>query len=138
MEGRRPNPWGRARFLAVREALAAEWQPRNGIERMLLDLMAQAYVGYELWLERLVLYATLEADEFERDTNKRGEWKPPRVSTDAAREGAFQMTERFHRMLIRAQRALRDQRRYGLSLGSVGQLNIGMMQQNVAASPERG
>jgi len=42
------------------------------------------------------------------------------------------MTERFHRMLIRVQRALRDQRRYGVNVGSVGQLNIGLMQQNVA------
>ena len=44
------------------------------------------------------------------------------------------MMERFHRMLIRTQRALRDQRRYGLNVGSVGQLNIGLMQQNVARS----
>lgn len=48
------------------------------------------------------------------------------------------MAERFHRMVIRVRRALRDQRRYGLSVGSVGQLNIGMMQQNVASGGETG
>ena len=41
------GPWERARFLAVRESLAHEWEPRNGIEWMLLDMLAQAYTGYE-------------------------------------------------------------------------------------------
>jgi hypothetical protein len=34
--------WPGAVFLALREELAAEWQPRNGIERQLINTMAQA------------------------------------------------------------------------------------------------
>src|SRR5258708_13100044 len=43
------NAWQRAQFLALREDLAAEWQPRNGIERQLIDAMAQAQVGALFW-----------------------------------------------------------------------------------------
>src|SRR5262249_39068614 len=40
----------RAQFLALRTDLAAQWQPRNGIERQLLDTAAQAQAGYLHWL----------------------------------------------------------------------------------------
>ena len=42
VEGYGSDAWQRARFLATREDLALEWQPRNGIERQLIDIMAQA------------------------------------------------------------------------------------------------
>jgi len=45
--------------------------------------------------------------------------------------------ERYQRMILRVQRSLRDQRRYSLNVGSVGQLNIGLMQQNVASGGTR-
>jgi hypothetical protein len=47
------SPWQRARFLALCHELAEEWQPRNGIERQLIDTMALAQSGYLEWLERL-------------------------------------------------------------------------------------
>lgn len=42
MEGYRSDPWRRAQFLAIRAALLEGWRPRNGVERQLLDTMAQA------------------------------------------------------------------------------------------------
>ena len=35
--------WQRAQFLAVRDGLAADWRPQNGIEWSLIDMMAQSY-----------------------------------------------------------------------------------------------
>lgn len=126
------GPWERARFLAVRESLAREWGPRDGIERLLLDMLAQAYTGYEYWMRLLVTYTKFEASGQDFRIQRDGKWEPTRISTAETIGEAAAMMERFHRMLIRTQRALRDQRRYGLNVGNVGQLNIGMMQQNVA------
>jgi len=138
LEGYSHSPWERAQFLVVRESLAAEWQPRNGIERMLVDSVAQAFTGYEYWLKLLMSVTTSEGNEKDFRYERDGKWYPTRLSTSETLEQAAQMVERFHRMLIRVQRALRDQRRYGLNVGSVGQLNIGMVQQNVVSDGERG
>jgi hypothetical protein len=53
MEGYTSDAWQRARFLAIREDLAEEWRPRNGIERQLIDAMAQAQTAAYFWQERL-------------------------------------------------------------------------------------
>src|SRR5262245_48916652 len=42
--------WRRAQFLALRDELADEWQPRNGIERQLIDMMVQAQTSFLYWL----------------------------------------------------------------------------------------
>lgn len=131
------GPWERARFLAVRESLAREWEPRNGIERLLLDMLTQAYAGYEYWMRLLVTFTKIEASAQDFNIKRGGKWEPTRISTEETISQAAAMMERFHRMLIRTQRALRDQRRYGLSVGSVGQLNIGLMQQNAVSDGER-
>ena len=47
------RPWERAQFLALRQALRDEWQPRGGIEDALIDTMAQAHTMHLLWLSRL-------------------------------------------------------------------------------------
>ena len=40
--GRHSRPFELARFLAIRVELTEGWQPRNGVERQLIDQMAQA------------------------------------------------------------------------------------------------
>jgi hypothetical protein len=47
-------------FLALRDELAQDWQPRNGIERQLIDQMAQAQSWVYFWQGRLALRATVE------------------------------------------------------------------------------
>src|SRR5918912_2170531 len=42
------GPWARGQFLALRTALMAQWQPANGIERVLIDTLAQAQPRSEL------------------------------------------------------------------------------------------
>src|SRR5947207_8588541 len=53
--------WHRAQFLALREELAADWGPRNGVERQLIDTMAQAQAGYLQWLHTLTIRTDLES-----------------------------------------------------------------------------
>src|SRR5262249_53894318 len=57
LRGRHPPPSQLARFLAIREELAEGWQPRHGIERQLIDQLAQAQAALNHWFERLSLAA---------------------------------------------------------------------------------
>jgi hypothetical protein len=113
--GRDPRPIDLTRFLAVREELADGWQPRNGIERQLIDQMAQAQAAMNVWLERLSLH-------------------DPFADPDAAdKVGA--MVERFGRMFTRQLRALCDLRKAPLAVvvqNVGGQVNVGQQQVNLA------
>ena len=63
VEGINHQAWERAEFLALRAELVAEWHPRNGIERQLLDTMAQAQAGYLYWLQNLTMRTRLECHQ---------------------------------------------------------------------------
>jgi hypothetical protein len=82
-------PYQLARFLAIREELTEGWQPRNGVERQLIDQMAQAQSAAYFWLERL--------------TNH------PGLGGPFEQLGA--MVDRFNRVFLRLLRALQDLRR---------------------------
>ena len=115
-------------------ALADGLQPRNGMERLLIEGMAQAWTMRERWLHRAVETDSLEAVRIERDSRRRGEWQPPRLSDAAAVDRAAQLADRCERQFLRLMRAYRDQRRL---LGSVvvaagGQLNVAEQQVNVS------
>ena len=47
------QPMDRARFLAIRHDLAAQWQPAGGLEWNLIDQMASAYTMQLFWQEVL-------------------------------------------------------------------------------------
>jgi hypothetical protein len=135
MEGYDSTPWQRARFLAIREELARDWQPRNGVERQLLDQMAQAQSAVYFWQERLMQRASVEPIRERRDVEEAGGWCPPRVTDHQALEQAGAMVDRFNRILLRTLRALRDLRRYApaVVIRSAGQVNVGQQQLNVGA-----
>jgi hypothetical protein len=82
-------PYQLARFLAIREELTEGWQPRNGVERQLIDQMAQAQSAAYFWLQQLTDHSGLGAP-FEQ-------------------LGA--MVDRFNRVFLRLLRALQDLRR---------------------------
>lgn len=138
MEGYTSQAWQRAQFLAIREELAGEWQPRNGVERQLIDQMVQAQSAVFFWQERLALRASVEPMHERRDIEERGEWNPPRVSEHQAVEQAAAMVDRFNRIFLRTLRALRDLRRYtpAVIVQNAGQVNVGGQQVNVAAVPK--
>jgi hypothetical protein len=124
MEPTHGTPWKRAQFLAVRDALAAEWRPRTGIEWTLIDVLAQAHSSYLFWQERFVMLATLESDN---DAIKEsGYCNSPRVEDAEAVNQAAAMCDRFNRLFCRTLRALRDLRRHAptLIVQNVGQMNV--------------
>ena len=127
------GPWDRARFLAIREELASEWQPRNGIERTLIDGMAQAYTAQLFWMERLTLFSTLEPVNGSEAVKQRGSWTPPTIAVADAIDQAALMVDRFNRLFMRTLRALRDLRRYSQTvvIRRAKQVNVGQQQVNV-------
>lgn len=142
LEGSSATPMDRARFLAVREALAEEWRPRGGIEWTLIDSMAQALAAQSYWLEKLTQRSQNEEAQDLRDRQKLsqeeqayrwGEWIPERVTTAAAIAEAAGMADRFNRVLLRCLRQLRDLRRYSpVVIQNAGQVNVGGQQVNVS------
>src|SRR5262249_53424216 len=93
--------WQRAQFLALREELATEWRPRNGIERQLIDTMAQAQVGYLSWLHMLTVRTNLESCTNDRRYREEGKWTPPRQKDADALDQAAGMVDRFNRIFLR-------------------------------------
>ncbi len=128
------RPWERVQFLVLRESLARDWQPRNGIEWSLIDTLAQAQTMQSFWLQRLTLWSCLEPRANSETVKEEGRWHPPRVDVADAVEEAAKMVERFNRMAIRTLRALRDLRRYApnVIVQNAGQVNVGEQQVNVA------
>jgi hypothetical protein len=126
--------WERAKFLATRNDLAVEWQPRNGIERQLIDTMAQAQAAYLYWLGTLMARTMLESVTARRLQEEECQWAPPSVTDAEAVEQAAAMVDRFNRISLRTLRALQDLRRYSqqVIVQNAGQVNIGEKEVNVA------
>ena len=67
------NAWERAQFLAIRTAWLEAWQPANGGERLLVDMLAQSYASYLSWLAQLHMYTQAETERQQhRLTAQRG------------------------------------------------------------------
>jgi len=131
MEGYGSNCWTRAQFLAIRRDLMEGWQPRNGIERQLIDMMAQAQTAQMYWLDILSLRVACNSGR-KRDE---GRWEPQTISDTEAIDQAAAMVERFHGMFLRTLKALRDLRRQvpGVVVQNAGQVNVGQQQVNVSS-----
>jgi hypothetical protein len=102
--------WPQAEFLAIRAELADGWQPRNGIERQLLDQMAMAQAAMFFFQRCLFGRATAGIDE-----------------------EAGAMVERFQKVFVRAQRALFDLRKAppAVFVQNAGQVNVAAQQLNM-------
>jgi hypothetical protein len=114
LDGSESRPWKRGEFHAIRHELAEGWQPRNGLERQLIDMLAQGQAGYYFWLHQSFAWADL-------------------VGPQAAE--ALEMADRFNRMFLRTLRGLRDLRKVPLAVvvQNAGQVNVGQQQVNVGA-----
>jgi hypothetical protein len=125
--------WERARFLAIRDELAAAWRPQDGLERQLLDMLAQAQTLQQWWLENLVALTQLAATRSKRAVKERTPYDPPLVSHAEATAEAFTMVERWHGIFLRTLGALQDlRRRPPVVVRRAGQVNIAGQQVNVA------
>jgi hypothetical protein len=129
--------WERAQFLALRTELSEEWRPRNGIERQLLDTMAQAQSGYLAWLQTLTIRTDLESYTNDRRHREEGKWQPPRQSDADALDQAAAMMDRYNRIFLRTLRALCEMRRHGspVIVKKGGQMNVAQQQLNLNVEP---
>ena len=132
------SPYDRAEFIALRESLMDEWQPRGGIEQSLIDLMAQALTCHNYWLNSLMVYTHHEAAQRKADWEKFPSWEPRRVSEFQGIEQAAAMVDRFNKLYLRTLRQLRDLRRYSpqVTIQNAGQVNIAGGQQTNLAKVE--
>jgi hypothetical protein len=124
------TPWQRARFLALRLELADGWQPRNGVERQLVDTLAQAQTAADFWWKRVMSKAAREA-AMEQDTPPdKGKAEPAQGTGFQTVEQAGVMVERFNRIFLRTLRVLQDLRRRmpAVIVQNVGHVNIGEQQ----------
>jgi hypothetical protein len=129
----RGNPWDRARFLALRDAFRADWQPRGGIETALVDTLAQNFTAYLYWTARLTIQAQSEGQVEDYKLRQDGYWQPPRIGVSEAIAESARMAEQAHRLFLRTLRALQDLRRLpGVYVTSAGQVNVASRQVNLA------
>jgi hypothetical protein len=139
IEGYHAHPYERAAFLAVREALADGLQPRNGMERLLIDGMAQAWTLHLRWLDKHTNMDSMDAIRHERDMRQRDSWEPPRLTEAEAVHRAVQMADRFQRQFLRLMKCYRDGRRLGVSMTVLGgQVNVAEQQINMARAGDAG
>jgi hypothetical protein len=126
MEGADTSAWQRAQFLALRRELGDGWEPRSGVERQLLDVLAQAQASWLHWMNTLTMWTTLESATGKRLREEYGCWQAPRVRDAEALEPAAAMAERFNRIFLRTLRALRDLRRHAapVVVQKAGQVNV--------------
>jgi len=126
--------WRRARFLVLREELHAGWRPRNSVEGLWLDTLAQAQHEYETWMERLTMRTEMQRLP-DRKREDEGYWSPPRVSAADAVEQAAAMVDRFHKLMTRTLRTLHDLRRRApvVMVQNAAQVNVGQQQINAVS-----
>lgn len=129
VEPHHSGPWQRARFFAVRAALGDGLQPRNRMEALLIDGMAQAWTMHLHWLGRHAVMGSADAIRAERTLRERGEWEPPRLGEAEAVDRAALMADRFQRQFLRLMKCYRDGRRLGVSMTVTGgQVNVAEQQ----------
>jgi len=124
------RPWDRARFLAIRDSLRADYEPRPGMEAALVDLAAEGYGDYLAWSEQLHMQAGTEAEIERNDLARHGKWKPQRIFSAEAMAESARMAERAHTRFLRTIAALGEKRRTGPVY--LGQVNIAPQQVNIA------
>jgi hypothetical protein len=130
--------WQRAQFLAVRAALAEAWGPRDGLEWLLIDLMAQAHSLLLWWQENLVALTRQAARAAKPDPEWPGHPLGRRLADAEMTEEAVGMVERYHRLFLKTLEALQRQRRLApaVVIRNAGQVNVGGQQLNVNARRE--
>jgi hypothetical protein len=129
IEGYHPRPYERAAFLAVREALADGLQPRNKMEWLLIDGMAQAWTLSLRWQDQQTDMNSTEALRTGRTMRQPDGWEPPRLSEAEAVDRAVAMQDRFQRQFLRLMRCYRDGRKLIASMTVLGgQVNVAEQQ----------
>jgi hypothetical protein len=134
--GEQASPFQRAQFLAVHENLAEGWQPQNGVEWSLVDILAQTFSLYLYWTQIAHMRAVNEAEETQKSVRKSGRSSVSKQYVADSIEQAYRLADGYHRQYMRTLRQMRDLRRYAppVIVNNGGQVNVGAQQVNVAPS----
>lgn len=133
------GPWEKAQILAIRRDLEDQCTPRNGLERSLFDMMAQALAAVHYWTRRLACWLSTNAASEQRHLKEFEGWRKPSITEAEAIEQAAGMVDRFNRIFLRTARTLRELRRTAppLIVQNAGQVKVGQQQVNLAGSLEK-
>jgi hypothetical protein len=125
------SSWQRAQYHAIREELSDSLGPLTGLERQLIDMMAQTQTVCYHWLNVHILRASRERVS-DKELREEGQWQPPRVRDAEAVDQAAMRADQFNKMFLRTLRALRDLRRFSPSIviNNANQVNVGGQQVN--------
>jgi hypothetical protein len=127
-------PWWLAQFLAVRDALAADLQPRTGCESLLIDQAAQVYTQLMYWQEELVSCTALANVGSRREAGR----EQLRLEDAQAIKHAKSMVDSFNAMFVRTVKALQETRRGrpAVVVRRASQVNVGQHQVNMKDANE--
>jgi hypothetical protein len=135
-----PNgtPLERARMIALRSQLAEGWQPQNGIEHTLIDMMCLSFSQYLYWTAIAHERVLREANKYQdikkgSPIYKEGKWNLPTIGESQAVDQANRLADGYHRQFMRTLRQLRDLRRYvpSVIVNNGGLVNVANQQVNV-------
>jgi hypothetical protein len=127
ISGESLSPFDRARFLALHEQLEEGWQPRNGVEHSLVDMLAQTLSLFQYWTQIAHARAVGASSElYEEDRKLPGCWPRPKQDAADAIEQAQRLADGYHRQYMRTLRQMRDLRRYApaVIVNNGGQVNV--------------
>jgi hypothetical protein len=128
------SPWWLAQFLAVRDALAADLQPRTGCESLLIDQAAQTYTQLMYWQEELVSCTAMANVGSRREAGR----EKLRLDDAQAIKLAKNMVDSLNAMFVRTVRALQETHRGrpAVVVKRASQVNVGQHQVNLNAPKE--
>lgn len=124
--GENISPFDRARFIVLLDQLEDGWQPRNGVETSLVEMLAQTLSLYQHWTQIAHSRAVGCAEETREEGWKTGYWPRPLQDTADAIEQAQRLADGYHRQYMRTLRQMRDLRRYAppVIVNNGGQVNV--------------
>lgn len=130
------TPQDHARFQVLRDSFIDAWQPKNQIEKSMVEILAQTYSLYLYWSQishERAINTQLRADRISNKTYKRS-WETPYQHEADAIDQAYKLADGYNRQFLRTLRQLRDLRRYvpPVIVNNGGQVNVANQQVNVA------
>ncbi len=131
------SPWRKATCLAARDQFSEEWQPRGGIEQTLIDMLAQTFVKWQMWIEMEVKWGALK-DEYEWNDGREEPHSGPQMRYAESAKYAAQMADRSHRQFMRTLRSMRDLRRYNVNVTVTGAANVNVGPQQINVNTDDG
>lgn len=115
------SPLETARFFAMRDYFTDAWNPQNGIEQAMVDMLAHSYSLFLYWSQVSHTRAIDKVRDIDANlySNIDRGWKLPYQDEADAVEQAAQMADRHNRLFLRTLRQMRDLRRYNVPIPPV-------------------